>query len=172
MEEKLHFESIMEISTNNLWGSHFRVPQLIAQVFTDAGSRRVVCTLNDQITYQCAILSSGDGGFVITVNKKNQTQLGLKPGSRVQVSLHADHSEYGLPMPEEMAELLQQDEAGNRLFHALTPGKQRTLLYIIGQPKKSDTRLARALVIVEHLKESNGKVDYKLLNAQMKQSRN
>lgn len=42
-------------------------------------------------------------------------------------------------MPEELEELLHQDEEGNRLFHALTPGKQRTLLYYIGAPKTADT---------------------------------
>ena len=171
MEEKLHFESSMEISTNKLWGNHFRVPNLIAQVFLDEGSRRVVCTLNGQITYQCALLSSGDGGFLITVNKKIQTQLGLRDQSRVQVSLEADRSAYGLPMPEEFAELLAQDAEGHRLFHALTSGKQRTLLYIIGQPKNSDARLSRALTIVEHLARNGGKIDYKQLNLDMKQAK-
>jgi uncharacterized protein YdeI (YjbR/CyaY-like superfamily) len=67
-------------------------------------------------------------------------------------------------MPEELAELLAQDEEGDRLFHALTPGKLRTLLYLVGQPKSSDIRLHRALVVVEHLKTNQGKIDYKKLN--------
>ncbi len=70
---------------------------------------------------------------------------------------------------EELAELLAQDEEGNRFFHALTPGKLRTLLYIVGQPKNSDIRLHRALAIVEHLKMNQGKIDYKTLNISIRE---
>jgi uncharacterized protein YdeI (YjbR/CyaY-like superfamily) len=114
------------------------------------------------------LLPRGDGSFLITVNKKLRDSLGLKIGSKVSVSLWKDESEYGLPMPEELAELLKQDEDGNRLFHALTPGKLRTLLYIVGQPKNSDARLLRALAIVEHLKTNKGKINYRQLNEEMK----
>lgn len=168
MENAFHFTSAIEISTNKLWGSHFAVPDLIARALTDGGDRRVICTLNEKIEYQCALIPRGDGSFLIMVNKKTRDKLDLKPGSQVSVSLRKDESEYGLPMPEELAELLKQDEDGSRLFHTLTPGKLRTLLYIAGQPKNSDARLRRALVIVEHLKKNGGKINYKQLYEEMK----
>jgi len=165
MEEALYFNSFLEASTNRLWGCHFGVPPVVADVILGAGdSKRVVCVLNEKIEYQCALISWGDGTFVITVNKKIQNQLGLKIGSKISASLRVDESEYGLPMPEELAELLAQDEDGNRLIHALTSGKLRTLLYLVGQPKSTDLRLHRALVVVEHLKANAGKIDYKQLN--------
>lgn len=165
MEGTYHFDSVLEQSTNNLWGCHFAVPKAIADALITPGeAKRVVCLLNEKIEYQCALVPRGDGTHVITVNKKNQTQLGLKIGSKITASLRKDESEYGLPMPEELAELLAQDEEGNKLMHALTPGKLRTLLYLIGQPKSSDRRLHRALVVVEHLKLNHGKIDYKQLN--------
>lgn len=169
LEEKFHFTAILEISTNKLWGAHFIVPDVIAQVFVSNEARRVVCTLNGIIEYQCALLPKGDGSFLITVNKKIRDTLHLKPGSPLQVALCKDDSEYGLPMPEELAEVLAQDEDGNRLFHALTPGKLRTLLYIAGQPKHTDIRLKRAIAIVEHLKKNGGKIDYKKLNADLRE---
>ena len=169
MENAFHFTSAMEISTNKLWGSHFAVPDIIARALIDGDDRRVICTLNEKIEYQCALIPRGDGSFLIMVNKKTRDKLDLKPGSQVSVSLRKDESEYGLPMPEELAELLKQDEEGNRLFHALTPGKLRTLLYIVGQPKSSDARLRRALVIVEHLKKNGGKINYRQLNEEMRE---
>lgn len=169
MEEALQFSAVLEISTNKLWGAHIGVPPLVAATLIEGNeSRRVVCTLNAQIEYQCALLHRGDGTYLVMVNKKSQTKLGLKEGSRVEVSLRKDESEYGLPMPEELAELLAQDEEGNRLFHALTPGKMRTLLYITGQPKNSELKLHRALIVVEHLKQQGGKIDFKLLYDAMK----
>lgn len=169
MENTYAFHSAIEESNNKLWGSHFAVPDVVARIFTDTGSRRVVCTLNGSVEYPCALLPRGDGSFLIMVNKKTRDKLGLKAGTPVSVSLRQDDSKYGLPMPEEFAELLAQDEEGNRLFHALTPGKQRTLLYIIGQPKNSDVRLLRALAITEHLKTNAGKIDYKKLNGDLKE---
>ena len=167
--DNLYFTSTIEESTNKLWGAHFVVPDVIARVFIVGDDRRVVCVLNEKIEYQCALLPKGDGSFLITVNKKTRDKLGLRAGSKVNVGLRKDDSEYGLPMPEELAELLRQDEAGNRLFHALTPGKLRTLLYIAGQPKNPDIRLHRALVIVEHLKANGGKINYRQLNDEMKE---
>ena len=168
MEESLQFTSILEISTNKLWGAHLPVPDLIARTFLADDAKRVVCTLNGKVEFQCALIPKGEGAYCIMVNKKNRDQLGLKEGSSVQVSLKKDDSEYGLPMPEELAEVLAQDEEGNRLFHALTPGKLRTLLYIVGQVKSTDARISRALAIVNHLKANGGKIQYKQLNEDLK----
>lgn len=166
--EKFHFSSTLSLSDNKLWGAHFIVPDLVAQAFVAENIRRVVCLLNGEIEYQCALLPKGDGSFLIMVNKKTRERLGLKEGSPVQASLWKDNSEYGLPMPEELAEVLGQDEEGHRHFHALTPGKIRTLLYIVGQVKDPDKRIGRALAIVEHLKMNAGKIDYRNLNQQIR----
>lgn len=168
--EILHFTSTLELSNNKLWGAHFVVPDIIARVFVSNDARRVVCVLNEKIEYQCALLPKGDGAFLITVNKKMRDTLGLKAGSPLAVSLRKDESEYGLPMPDELDEVLRQDEPGSRLFHALTPGKIRTLLYIVGQVKDPDKRIGRALAILEHLKANEGKINYRQLNEQIRQT--
>ena len=170
MEAPLHFTSTLEISTNKLWGAHLPVPAPVANTFLAEGAKRVVCKLNDTIEFQCALIPKGEGVYCIMVNKKIREQLGLKEGSTARVSLHKDESEYGLPMPEELAEVLAQDEAGNRLFHTLPPGKLRTLLYIVGHVKNTEARISRAFTIVEHLKKNGGKIDYKALNVELKKS--
>lgn len=167
-DETFRFRSSIEESTNKLWGAHFGIPDLASKALAEGDDRRVVCTLNEKITYQCAMLPRGDGSFLITVNKKIRDRLKLKSGSPVDVQLVKDRSEYGLPMPEELAEVLAQDPEGNRLFHALTPGKLRTLLYIAGNVKNSEKRIARAIVIVDHLKANKGNIESKKLNAELK----
>ena len=169
--DELRFTSILERSTNKLWGCHFRVPDRIAKRLIDGESRRVVCALNGSAEYQCAMLPHGNGSFVITVNKKLRDALGLAFGMEVQVSLRKDISEYGLPLPEELQELLRQDAKGSTLFHALTRGRQRTLLYIIGSVKNAEKRIARAIGVVDHLKTNGGRINYKQLNAMLKDPR-
>lgn len=165
------FSSVLERSDNRLWGCHFRVPERTAKRFIDGDSRRVICKLNDAAEFPCGLLHRGPRMFLITVNKKLRESLGLTFGMEVDVQLRRDESAYGLPMPEEFAVLLQQDRKGNTLFHALSPGKQRTLLYIIGSVKSSDKRIARGLAVVTHLKSNGGTIDYRQLNALIKQSR-
>lgn len=153
---------------STLWNFHIVVTNEQAKPFLDGNDRRVVCTLNGSLEIQCALMPKGDGHFFININKKIREKLKLQEGSPVEVSLRKDESEYGLPMPEELAELLSQDAEGNGYFQALTPGKQRNLLYIAGQPKTSDVRLKRSLVLIEHLKAHLGKIDFKQLQRDLK----
>ncbi len=144
------------------------VPDGVAQSFVEAGSKRVICTLNGKAVFHCALMPSGKGGYFININKELRSKLGLRTGMEVGVELTKDESKYGLPMPEELEELLAQDEVGNQLFHVLTPGKQRNLLYIAGKPKTPGTRLKKAIVVIGHLKANKGKIDFKRLNEDMK----
>ena len=165
------FPSMLQRSNNRLWGCHFPVPGDVAQQVTLEGSRRVVCRLNDAIEYQCALIPHGNGKYVITVNTQVRKHLGIGVGDEVEVVLVPDRSEYGLPFPDELREVLRLDKEGNRLFHALTPGRQRTLLYIIGKGKQQDRRIDRAVVVVAHLKARKGKIDYKQLSQELKSRR-
>ena len=121
------------------------------------GSRRVVCTINGTETFQCALLPS-DGDFVIVVNKVKRDRLKIVGGDKITVELKIDDSKYGLPMPAEFKEVLKQDRAGNKLFHSLTPGKQRSLLYLIGKVKDVDRRIHTALIVIDHIKKNEGKI--------------
>lgn len=163
------FTSILERSDNRLWGAHLRVPVRIAERFGEGKTRRVVCRLNGGEEFQCAILHRGKDLFLITVNKKLRGTLRIEFGEEVQVVLRKDESEYGLPMPEELRELFRQDREGDRLFHVLTPGKQRTLLYIIGSKKDPNQRATRAIAVVHHLKINNGTINYRQLGESLKQ---
>lgn len=162
------FTSILEESNNRLWGVHFVVPTEIAEQFITKESKRVLCTLNKEVTFQCGILFGKKDTTLITVNAKIRKQLHLSVGDKVHVQLTKDESEYGLPITEEFKNAMQLDEEASLLFHALTPGAQRTLLYIAANIKNSNGRILRALAILDHLKQTNGKVNYKQLNEAIK----
>jgi translation initiation factor IF-1 len=131
------------------------------------GSRRVVCTINGTETFQCALLPS-DGDFVIVVNKVKRDRLKIVDGDKITVELKVDNSKYGLPMPVEFKEVLKQDPAGSKLFHALTAGKQRSMLYFIGKVKDVDRRIHTALIVIEHLKKNEGKIIGDQLQSELK----
>ena len=159
--------TLQKFENNKLWGHHIIVPEEVVSIF-EGTDRRVICTINDTVEFHCALMPKGDGQYFINLNQTIRRQLHLDIGSTLHLKLIKDNSEYGLPMPEEMQALLDMDDEGKHYFHSLTKGKQRSLLYIIGKPKNSDTRLRKALVVIDYLKRVKGKLDFKELNEAFK----
>lgn len=162
---KFQFSSPLEAANSKLFNWQLRVPPEVTAAFLASPTqRRVVCVLNGQEPHQCALTPIGAGVYVIKVNQGRIKKLGLQEGGAVVTELFPDDSKYGLPMPDEMAAVLEEDTEGDKLFHALPAGKLRTLLYVVSQGIDSDDRLWRSVQILEHLKRRAGKIDYKALH--------
>ncbi len=165
------FETKLERKPSSLsWNYTIEVPLDIAQQFIAKDNRRIICTLNDKQKFHAALMPNGNGGFFITINAAIRKKLKLEAGGILQVQIKKDNSKYGIHLPEEMEELLLIDEEGRTFFHQLTPGKQRSLLHLIGKPKSSAIRLKKAVVVLDFLKTNNGKLDFTLLNIAFKES--
>jgi hypothetical protein len=131
----------------------------------------VICTLPNGDSFHCALNSSNElGGYSILINKERRNKLGLILGERFKIKLEKDTSTYGTPMSDEFAAVMDQDEEGSRLFHELTHGNQRSMIYFSDNVKSSDIKIRRALVVMEHLREEKGKLDYKRLGAMIKEA--
>jgi hypothetical protein len=131
-------------------------------------SKRVLCSIKGAEAFPCALMPWGDI-FYIMVNKLRRAELGLSVGDRVSVVLEKDESKYGMPMPDELDEVMKQDPEGSKLFHSLTPGKQRSMMYYIAKIKDIDNRIHTSLILMEHLKKNNGKLVYEILREDLKQ---
>lgn len=161
------FKSTLEKLNSTVWNNHLIVPQEIKEKYVDGKDRRVIIKINGSKEIPCAIMPHGDF-FFINVNKEIRKKLKIKIGDSVTVEIKKDESKYGMPMPEEFAEILYLDPEVDKFFHQLTPGKQRSLLYLIAKPKGQETRIKKAIVISEHLKNHKGKLDFKILNEEYK----
>ena len=164
----MKFKAILENFNTRLWSYHIKVPEPIARHFIDQDSKRVVVRLNDVLEFQGGLMPAGDGVYFVNVNKKIRDQLKITEGSTLHVDLSKDKSQYGLPMPDEFSEVLRQDPQGKQWFDQLTPGKKRNLIYIAGQVKNPDLRIHRSIVMVEHLKRNEGKIDFRALNQELR----
>ncbi len=158
------FTAILERTESKLWNWVIRVPDQIGDAIKATGNTRLIATFNNTEKAFCSFKPGGKVGYWLTINKEIRTKLKLDKGSKIKVKVEPDNSKYGMPLPEEMEELMYQDPEGEAIFHKLTPGKQRSLLYLIGKPKTSDTRLRKALAILEYLKMVNGKLDFPEMN--------
>lgn len=154
------FKSKLEVTDSDPPWHILRVPKAKVAHFGFRGNlRRVVCTLDGTETFNCSLFPS-KGNYFITLNKKLRDKLGLKIGDFATIELVKDESKYGMPMPEEFAEVLRQDGEGRRLFDALSPGNQKLMLKLIVSARDVDKRIIRALTGIELLKRSAGVFDY------------
>jgi hypothetical protein len=138
-----------------------RVPRSVADKLGLKGNtRRVVCSINGNEPFQCALFPDGNREFFITLSKKLRDKFGIEEGETIKLEFTKDESKYGLPMPKELAEVLRQDSEGNKHFHALTPGNQRLGIRIVDAVTDVDKRIHRALILIECLKDNEGRFVY------------
>lgn len=155
---------------SSVWGHAVLVPDDIASFYKKKDVTRFIATVNSSTEFHCAFIPNGKGKVYILLNKELRKKLRVEAGHEVTINIKVDDSKYGMALPEEMAELLYQDPEGSDVFHSLTAGKQRSLLFIIGKPKNPKTRIKKAITIIEYLKHTNGQLDYKELNEAFKNS--
>ncbi len=120
---------------------------------TQNGNKRIICRLNDQIEFHCAILSRKGLGHFVYVGSSICRKLKLKPGLKITATFSVDDSPYQFHLPEELEEVLNTDPEAYTIFQSLTPGNQRGLMYLVEQVKSSDKKIERALKIASQLKK-------------------
>ncbi|SMC41480.1 YdeI/OmpD-associated family protein [Pedobacter africanus] len=74
-----------------------------------------------------------------------------KSGKKVEMKKAADY-----PVPDEFQGVLAEDEALNKSFYALTPGRQKGYLFYFNQPKQSKTRAARIEKYYQQILDGKG----------------
>ncbi|MGI9546281.1 MAG: YdeI/OmpD-associated family protein [Flavobacteriaceae bacterium] len=138
-----------------LRGSHALViPDEFALLFLDQGHKRVQVSAafgGKSISFHAA-LQKYNQQFVISFGKRYQKQLGVFPNDYFQLQLMEDSSKYGVDMPEELAAVLSADDEAHRVFHLLTEGKIRSLIYMISRYKNSQTRIDKSIILTDNLK--------------------
>jgi len=106
--KKMLFKSKLRLFENSTWGYHFVVPKEIVADFVQANSKRVVCRFNNDLKQHCALLPN-KGEYFLFANKTLRKELSLQLGDEVEVEMQKDSSKYGMPMPDELQEILQQN---------------------------------------------------------------
>jgi hypothetical protein len=134
-----------------------------------SGIKRWICSIEGLDSFHCAILNSKVEGYYISLNQERIRKLKLPLGGCCTLSLVPDESTYGMPIPPEMAQILEEDPESYVIFEALSDGKKRSLLYWIGGFKNEKTRLHKTLLLFEYLHTAApGTFDFKALNSYIK----
>ena len=168
---QIDFSGTVERFDFNHWSYHIPVSDEVADKMMDEKHRRVLVWIKDSGPYHMALMKSKEYWYLL-VNQDLRTKLNLDGAKSFPVRIQRDHSEFGHEVPEELEVLLDQDEEGNAFFRQLTPGKQRSLIYMVTTVKNPDSRMRKSLAILHHLKLAKGKLDFKQLNIWIKHYNN
>lgn len=159
-----------DLNYGNIYYTVFPIPnQDVAPVLDrENNPTRILVDINGEGQISSGLMPDGKGDWFITISKEVRQKFDLEEGEEATLVISPDDSEYGMPLPEEMSELWALDEEAYDVFHRLTPGKQRGLIYQVAKSKRSETRIKKSVQIHEYLKSVGGKLDYKELNAYIK----
>ncbi len=124
----------------------------MAEKFVKKGVKRCICTRNGKSNLHVALQSRKEEGYFIYISKRVLKELSLKKGMTVQMELKEDESQFQFEEAEEWNEVLATDPIAKDIFDQLTPGNQRSILYLITRVKSSEKRIERSLHIAEQLK--------------------
>lgn len=158
------FQTIVSKFDDSLWGYHLKVPDDIYKTFAEQKIKRVLMQINNSEKLHSGFMPEGKGKYFLMLSKDLMKKLQLAGGQSVNVFIEEDTTQYGMPISDEMKELLELDPEGEVYFHKLSPGKIRTLLHFVNKFKSSDKRIEKSVIILEHLKANNGALDWKALH--------
>jgi hypothetical protein len=165
------FTAILENFNTRLWSYHIKIPIAIALDYLKNDQKRIIVTINGDDGYHMGIMPAGDDVYFLNINAEIRKKHQLREGSQITIQIRPDTSKYGMPIAEEMEAVLETDEIFCEYFDRLTPGKKRNLIYAVNKVKNTDKRIEKALIIADHLKSYDGKIDFKALNAALKKGR-
>jgi hypothetical protein len=163
----IDFQGKLERFDFNHWSYHVPVPEGISTQILKEFNRRMLVKVNEQGPWHMALMKSKDYWYIL-INQEIRKSLNLNFGDSLTISLEKDISEFGHDLPEEFQVLMDQDLEGNEYFKALTPGKQRSLVYLVTKVKNPESRMKKSLAIMHHLRLVKGKLDFKQLNEMIK----
>jgi hypothetical protein len=151
MLQPVIFTATLTEAEGPMFSYQIYIPKDVAEVFRQPkGAVRVLCSIKNAEEFPCALNPRGND-YIIIASKALVKKHRLENAVPFKVSLRSDPND-GLLLPEELLEVLLQDEFGNQVFEALLPGRKRGLIYYIRTGKSVDTRIKRSLEIIEKLK--------------------
>jgi antitoxin component of MazEF toxin-antitoxin module len=127
------------------------IPGKVAEKFEGKPYPRALCSIKGH-SFHCAFMKSKEHGYYVYLGKKLMNDLKLRVGDEVSVSFSTDKTENQAPVIEELREVLTTDPEAEKVFNSLTPGNQRSLIYLVKLVKSSQKRIDRSLLIAAKLK--------------------
>ncbi|PRX56278.1 YdeI/OmpD-associated family protein [Flagellimonas meridianipacifica] len=120
---------------------YLRLNANIINQFSRKRATRMICTIDEKVSYRCGLNHLGDGNFFIIVAGKYLDALEKELGDQVHYQIEEDPDQLGVDMPEVLAVFLEQEPESRAIFNKLTDGKKRSIIYQIIKIKDIDAQI-------------------------------
>ena len=134
-------ETIRQLEKRKGGYYYLKLDSGIINNFSKKRATRMICTLDDQVSYRCGLNHLGDGNFYVIVAGKYLEELNKQLGEEVNCRIDEDPDQLGVDIPEVLTVFLEQDADSKAIFNKLTDGKKRSLIYSFVKLKDIDKQV-------------------------------
>lgn len=125
--------------------------------YKNGRSTRLICKLDNKLSFQCGLNHLGDGNYFIIISGKNLSAINRQPGDRVVFELMEDPNPLGVDMPAVLESLIEQDSELKAKFEKLTLGKKRSVIHQVNKIKDIDRQIARTIELIDLVRKPRPK---------------
>jgi hypothetical protein len=135
-------------------GGYFflKVNAEIVNRFEKKRHTRLICKLDNKLSFQCGLNHLGDGNFFIIVSTKNLKKIDKKLNETIPFEIMEDPNPLGINIPETIEILLEQDKELNGKFSKLTDGKKRSIIVQTSKIKDIDKQISTTIKLINNPK--------------------
>ena len=145
------FDSSIERLDASLGGMHV-IPVPLDVATQMKGAKRVLITLGSQ-TYPRALQATDSVSPYIMMGQQVLKAHDLRFGSPVSASIRPDPKPNAPEIAAELLEALSHDDDARARWDTFTPGKRRSVNHYLTTAKRPETRIRRAVELVQKIRE-------------------
>ncbi len=128
------------------------IPVAMAADLRAQRMRRLKGTLNGHAFNLALHNRAGEEERFLLLSRATLRTLKARLGEAITVVCEPEANGAAVEIPEELLEVLAQEDAARARFETLTPGRRRSIAYYVGSAKTIDTRIKRALELAHKLR--------------------
>jgi hypothetical protein len=146
---KFKFEQILGQLEKRKGGYYYlKIDSEIVNQFENMRHTRLICILENKLSFQCGLNHFGDGNFFIIISSKNLETIGKNLGDLICFELIKDPNPLGVDMPEVLESIIEQDQELKEKYEKLTFGKKRSIIHQINKIKNIDLQISKTINLI------------------------
>jgi hypothetical protein len=150
MNKTFRFNGILKILDSNPSYTMVSIPSEIISELPESGRLRTLGKMNGA-EFSLAIQGRKNGNGFFMVGSALRRAAKITTGDPVEIEFNLTDPDF-LELPEELKEVMEQDEEACKIFFGMTVGMQRSLSHYVSSVKNTDSRIKRAMELAYKMK--------------------
>jgi hypothetical protein len=150
MNKSYRFQGILKILDSNPSYTMVSIPIEIISELPETGRLRTLGKMNGA-EFSLAIQGRKNGNAFFMVGSALRRAAKITTGDPVEIEFSLTDPDF-LELPEELKEVMEQDEEAGKIFFGMTVGMQRSLSHYVSSVKNTDSRIKRSMELAYKMK--------------------